>query len=334
MNHRDLLHEGEVIFQSFPYQMKDIELIKGDGGSRKAVWKVTTPKGEFALKRSHYPLEKLLFSIYAQRYVHEKGARVPKVLNANDNKPYVNKSGIIYMAYPWLPNSRNPDFAIQDDLRETLKGLALFHRASEGYVPPVTCNENWLLDKGMVSYHTLYQEALNMYEQAKGLGDERKKVLLQYLPYSFQLIEDAIWQLERAGYEQVLRMAREKRFLTHEDFGPPNALMAGNKGYVIDMDGTAYNLPIRDFQKIAFQMFKKHGINSTDLRQMISWYEQESPLSWEQKKIMIAEMTIPTYFFGVLRAMLSGRRNISARKIDEVIQFEKSKEAVLRDIRL
>jgi CotS family spore coat protein len=328
-----LLKEATTILQKYPYEIKDIEVIQGEG-ERKALWKVNTQKGEIALKRSHYPLEKLLFSVYGHIYVLERGARVPQVILSKEKLPYVKTGNTVYTAYQWFPNSRNPDFNVKDDLKETVKALALFHQASKGYVPPVSCKEKWRMGKGIKTYQDLYKEITDMQENIKGLKDERRTLLLNYIPRTQKLIEDAVRQLEILEYDKVLYMARKQRYLTHEDFGEPNALMVGNKGYVIDVDGMAYNLPTRELQKMIIKGFRKHGMNGGLLKEIVSWYEGENPLSSEQKKIMLIEMSIPSHLFRFIRAMLYKGEDVSVRELAKVIEHENQKESVLQNIRL
>ncbi|MCF6093322.1 CotS family spore coat protein [Microaerobacter geothermalis] len=327
-----LLEEGKKVFEHFPYNMKHIRVIQGEG-SRKILWKVSTNQGDIALKRSHYPLEKLLFSIYGQMYVLDKGARVPRVLKSKKNIPYVQVGERVYTAYNWFRNSRNPNFQNKLEFRETIRGLALFHKTSEGYVPPVQCEEKWRLGKGIRSYQSLYQDVGAMVEEVKGLSEECKKAVGNYLPSSLRILEVAIKKLEEVGYDKLLKKAREKRNLTHEDFGEPNALMVGNKGYVIDLDGMAYNLPIRELQKMIIKGFRKHGINENLFKEIVSYYEQENPLSTELKKVMVIEMMIPSHLFRVLRTMIGKGESVSPRTLEKIIQFEKQKQNVLENIR-
>ncbi len=325
-----LYEEANRVLEEYPLKAKSLQVLSGEG-SRKALWHVATSQGEYVLKRSHYPLEKILFSIYGQLYILDKGARVPPMIMTRDGLPYVNKDDTIYMMYQWFPEARNPVFTQKEDLKQTLMALALFHRTLEGYIPPVECNKNWSVGKGT---HT-YEKMINRMIEVNTLGKKdqlgTKNQLFEFLPKTIERSMKIVERLKQTGLDDAIQEVHDRRLLTHEDFGEPNALILGNNGYVIDIDGLAYNLPSRDLARIIIKAIRKQGVSARNIQKMIDWYELENPLYKREKEILFLEMAFPSQFLRILHSDLRDGK-MTVRNYSKVIAFEEKKRTLLQQL--
>lgn len=327
------LEEAEKILTSYPINVTKLKVFQGEEGDKKALWRISSPQGEFLLKRSHYPLEKILFSIYGQMYILAKGARVPPIILNTDGLPYVNRDGIVYIVYKWFPEARNPDFRQKNDLKQTLITLGQFHHACEGYIPPVHCSEKWRTGSGTRDYEKMNHRFIQLNQNPDKTKSKYGSVVLEYLPKAIERGQQVIYKLHKLGFDQAILSVHKKRLLTHEDFGEPNALIVHSKGYVIDMDGLAYNLPTRELAKIMIKGLRKHGIDEQQFHRMLKWYCEENLLSSKDKEIMLLEMSFPHQFMRLINNAHK-KGGASERDFAHVVQFEEEKSKLLKRIEL
>ncbi len=327
-----LYEEAKRILPSYPLQVTKLKLFQGEG-SKKALWRISSPQGEYLLKRSHYPPEKILFSIYGQLHCLEKGARVPAIMKTKDGLPYVNNNGTVYIIYEWFPNARNPVFAQKEELKQTVIALAQFHRTLEGYIPPVVCNEKWRIGKGTRGYEKSINRMFELLQTLKKNKSNNYKHLIDYLPVAINQSKQILDNLNQTGFDEAIHTVRTRRLLTHEDFGAPNALIVDQKGYVIDIDGLAYNLPSRELAKIIIKGIRKQGFKVDTVKKIIKWYEQENPLTQQEMEIMLLEMSFPHQFIRIINSDLRDGM-ISIRNYSKVIEFEDRKRNLLASVQL
>lgn len=327
-----LYEEARSVLPYYPLHVTSLRLLQGEG-DKKALWHISSSQGEFVLKRSHYPLDRILFSIYGQLYILERGAKVPPILKTTDGLPYVNKHGTIYIMYTWFPNARNPDFSQNEDLKQTLITLAKFHRTLEGYVPPVQCYEKWRIGKGVRGYEKTINQMMQIYKEFKKDKSNNKPIVVDYFPTIIDESKQIVNQLQLARFDEAIYNVRKRRRLTHEDFGEPNALIVKQQGYVIDIDGLAYNLPSRELARIILKGIRKQGFKTSSVQQIIDWYGQENPFSRQELEIMLLEMSFPNQFLRLLNSDIRNG-NISARDYAKVFEFEEKKRHLLAKIQL
>lgn len=329
---QSLYDEANRVLPAYPLRVHHINILQGEG-SRKALWRVSSAQGEYLLKRSHYPLEKILFSIYAQLFVLKKGTRVPPILRAYDGLPYVHLDGTTYIVYKWLPEARNPDFAQKEDLKQTIIALGQFHKSLEGYIPPIACEENWREGKGTADYIKLIRHLNRLSVTFKKEKKGNYANIIEYFPKVIHRSEKLLERLQEVGFDSIIEEVRQRRLLTHEDFGAPNALIVRDTGYVIDIDGLAYNLPSRDLGRVILKGMRKQGMKESQIQQMIRWYDSENRLTKQEQEIMLLEMSFPHQLLRVAHSDLR-EGNISSKKYQRVIEFEDLKYSLLSRMKL
>lgn len=324
---KQLFAEAQQVLGSYPFSSARLRILSAEG-SRKALWHVATSEGEYVLKRSHYPLAKILFSIHGQLYAIKNGARVPPIIMTKDDLPYTLHEDKVYMLYQWFPEARNPIFTQKEDLKQTLNALALFHRALEGYVPPVDCLESWRVRKGTHSYEKSIQRMIEINALSKQETVSARNPIFAYLPKAIVRAIKVVERLKKAGLDDVIQEVHSRRLLTHEDFGEPNALMIGQKGYVIDIDGLSYNLPSRDLGKIITRGIRRRGLTVNEVEQIVDWYSLEYPLSKTDREILYLETLFPMQILRVLHKDLK-EGPITTKNYAKVVEFEERKRALL-----
>ena len=105
------------------------------GMSGAQFWRITTPRGELALRRwppEHPSPERLRFIHTVLAHAAQNGVMfLPVPIAGRNNQTFVEESGHFWELMPWLPGTadyeRNPSV---DKLRAALRALAKFHIAA------------------------------------------------------------------------------------------------------------------------------------------------------------------------------------------------------------
>lgn len=319
--------------EPYPYRPIKIKLIKG--GGRKLVWMVQTKNGIICLKRLHHPVDMALFSHAAQKYAKKKGARVPAVLLTKKGQLFHEMDGWVYAAYEWIPGSYNPDFHKPQELKETIRGLAKFHVATKGYTPPKGAMFKSEIDRSLNQYKLMHNQLVEMDNMAKsGKFDKTfSKLYRKHFDKAMAQMKRCLSILENVNYPKLVEKIKNEKWLCHLDFGPPNALMSRGKGYVIDIDGVAYDLPVLELSHLLIKISRDYNRWSPDLiKTPIRWYEAKNPLGSEQKQILRADLEAPKTFHNVAKAYFYKGSKISPMKLERAIRTDSDRQKALRAV--
>jgi spore coat protein I len=311
---------GRSVMGHYSVTPSKIEVIQR--GEMKTVWKVTAREGLYCLKRLRHPLEKMRFSIQAQAFLADKGALVPKIIKTKAGELYVVREQQVFVLYEWL-EGKSPRFGVEAELKESVKGLARFHQASRGFVPPVPCRESTKWGK----WPDHYQQMLSRCEewsQSKQFPALRK-VLSAYLDDILKQGRTAQTLLQQSIYPKWIRSDKQKG-LCHQDYGEGNALLTKQGAVVIDLDNVTYDLPIRDMRKIILkQMSDKGGWDPALYTKIVSWYTAVNPLSQEELRVLHIDCLFPYKFHDTAKNPFLKQKQTPASDLKIVGEMERKK---------
>lgn len=322
-----LISLAHKVLSSYSIQPKEIRIIQS--GGMKTVWKVRSTQGTYCLKRLRRPLEKVHFSIQAQHHLASKKANVPSIIKTKTGELFVENKEQVFVLYDWIPG-KDLKFTKASHLRKAVEGIAKFHIASKGFVPPVSCLEStkW----GRWPHH--YESMLERFKQWKA-SKKQPKVAGVFHKNVDEMInngEKALKLLNNSYYPTWLTIEKEKG-LCHQDYGEGNALLLNNDVTVLDLDGATYDLPHRDLRKIIIkQMSEKGKWDPSICKNIISWYTAIHPLSTEQLKVLYIDCFFPHEFHATAKNPYHKNKSISASELDEAVNMEKSKAKHLKKI--
>lgn len=309
---------------------KNITVVQGNG--IKTVWKVNDTQGNLTcLKRLRQNKEKALFSVSAQKYMHDKNAKVPGVYPTRDHQYLVEYKGQIFVLYQWL-EGKYLSLNVKEHLAKALGGLASFHLDSAGYEPPPDCRLSTKLGKWPHHYQSIAKRFAVWTEQAaKNTQDQTARVFLENVDFFADLAQKASELLDHSFYQDwVLQLLATQKILCHQDYGEGNALWNERGVYVIDLDGVTFDLPVRDLRKIIFKVMGSRGQWDPQLLQnILMWYEQVNPLTEAQRRVVWIDLLFPHQFHDTAKNPFHKHKPISPSKLLKVCQCERSKIDIL-----
>lgn len=321
-----LIKLGLYLIQNWDLQVKSIQVIQGN--QMALVWKLETNKGYLCLKRLHRPEKKAKFSIHAQHYLAQKGFRVPSIHKNKNEKLYTKFQSFLFVLYDWIEGTHF-DLEIKEDLEMVMRGLAAYHKESVGYIPPRGTDIFSKLGKLPVHYIKRCQQLESWKLIAlTQLNDPFSKV---YLNEINQFIEDGkeiLLNLEKSHYFNWVEKIKKSPNLCHQDYGTGNTLR-GNDGeiWIIDLDTTSFDLPIRDLRKMIVPMLDTTtSWNELTFNIMLNAYESITPLTSEQKHIMLIDMLFPYELYDVVRDKFIRQTAFSEKELIDAMEYERIKK--------
>ncbi len=315
---------------------KTLITAKSDKGG--AIWKIETDKGPRSLKLLHRKPIRSLFSIGAQDYLVRQGGRVPELIKTKEGALYVEKGGKLWIVTDWI-ESLTPASKDLAGARVLCFGLGEFHRHTQGYIPPIGSQKASRLFHWPAYYRKIISKINWFNHIAKAYDDiPGSQSLLSAIGIFEQQALDALSLLEQSSYAQMVSKGEEHWGLVHQDYGWSNGQLGPDGLWVIDLDGVAYDLPIRDLRKLISGTMDDMGKwDITWIRGMVDAYHQANPLDEETYEILLNDLAFPNEFYKGMNEMLFDPirflSNDLERNIQHLLLLEKTKGLTLAELK-
>ncbi len=328
----------EVLLQyDFSIQSMQVITTKSDKGG--AIWKIETSSGPKSLKLLHRRPARSLFSLGAQEYLVEvQGARVPAIIKTKDGNNYVEAGGKLWFVAEWI-ESLTPATKDLEGAKQLCYALGEFHRLSKGYEPPKQAEIASRLHKWPKSF----EKVIDKMDWFRNIAHA-----YQELPASSHLLsvvdvfeQQAIRSLERLNQSSYLDFVKEGNAnwgLVHQDYGWSNGQMGANGMWIIDLDGVAYDLPIRDLRKlISGTMADEYRWDTTWVREMIKAYHESNPINAQLYELLMIDLSLPNEFYKNIKEVVYEPELFlneqTIQLIQTIVDIDQTKWPVLEEIK-
>lgn len=324
-----LIKLGLFLLQNWDIHVKSIQVIQGN--QMALVWKLETDKGILCLKRLHRPEKKAKFSIHAQDFLAKKGFRVPSIHTNKNKKLYTKFQSFLYVVYDWILGTPF-DFEVKEDLEMVMGGLAFYHKESIGYLPPPDVDTFSKLGKLPIHYTKRIQQLESWKIIAKSQStDSFAQIYLKEIDYFIEEGKKILTDINKSNYQSWVEAVNKKPNLCHQDYGTGNTLR-GLDGdiWIIDLDTTSFDLPIRDLRKMIVPMLDSTSTwNDETFYTMLDAYESITPLTDEQKRIMFIDMLFPYELYDVIRDKFIRKSPFTEKEIVDAMEYERIKNRAI-----
>lgn len=277
----------------------------------RAVTKIETDKGTFALKVVSHKPEKLQFIYEAQEHLYNNGFQdLPRFVKTLDGRPFVEIEDGLLLLNTWLDgeesNVRDPE-----QLKQIVQLQARFHQASRGFAPSVdaTIKTRWA---GWIErFEEELADIVNMYERLKDHEpqNELETVFLQTVEPMLEMAQTGVKLLKESPYLDVLRRERRLRGFVHGDFTYHNFIRSSDGVMqVIDFDYCAHELRVHDFARFMRKMLRRTNWSAEVGNSILQTYHEIDPLFEDELQVLKAVLYFPQrYWRAVERGFLSHR---------------------------
>lgn len=287
------------VMGQYDMRVSSMVLITSKPDKGGAIWRIDTDKGPRSLKVLHRIPSRSLFSIGAQQYLVEQGARVPALIPTMENENYVEAGGKLWIVTDWI-EPMQPVSKIDLEGASTLcYGLGEFHRLSKGYIPPARAGKSSRLYTWPKYYEKMIAKIGWFRDIASAYNEfPSSQQLLNVVDEFERQAREALERLHASKYFSMTAMGEPHWGLVHQDYGWSNGQMGPGGIWVIDLDGVAYDFPLRDLRKLITSTMDDMGIwDMAWIRGMIGAYHEANPMDREMFELLCLDMAFPNEFY-------------------------------------
>lgn len=284
----------------------------------RAVVKVETNKGTYALKKVDYSPEKLNFIYEAQEHLWKNGFQnQSRWLVTKSGKPFFEiDNGQYYYLNNWI-NGMESDIKELDQLIEMMELQATLHRSSLGFTPSSNAEINSKWEVLESDFESDIAKLRNLYKQVK-IGPETD-IALAYLKTAekaIRMAETGLELLKASAYKEVLNQAIDEMGFVHGDFVYHNFIRSDEgKMHVIDFDFCVQNLRVRDLAVFLMSLMHRADWDVVLNEKILKAYHKVYPLTEEELKILKAIMHFPKHYWRVVMRGFITERYTSKKTI-------------------
>ena len=330
---------GVEVLKEYDLQVSNMQVVTTKPDKGGAIWKIETNAGPKSFKLLHRRPTRSMFSLGAQKYlVEEQEARVPAIIKTKNGEEYVEAGGKLWFVAEWIETLA----PVSKDLvgaKQLCYALGEFHRLSKGYVPPSKAEIASRLHKWPKSYEKIYSK-MNWFRTVALAYEEMpaSQALLNVVDMFQEQAKKSIEDLNQSQYFEMVNEGNAHWGLVHQDYGWSNGQMGPNGMWIIDLDGVAFDLPIRDLRKlISGTMSDLYGWDATWVREMIQSYHEANPISPELYEVLMIDFSLPNEFYKNIKEVLYEPElfltEATIQLIQSIVDLEQSKWATLDEIR-
>lgn len=333
----DELAQQVLTYYNLEIYTKTLITSKPDKGG--AIWKIETDKGPRSLKLLHRKPKRSLFSVGAQEYIVKNGGRVPELIKTKEGALYVEKGGKLWIVTDWI-ESLTPASKDLSGAQALCYGLGEFHRSSRGYTLPTGSQRASRLYKWPAYYQKIITKIGWFRNVAEAYSDiPSSQVLLSNINAFERQALDVLTFLKQSSYTQLVSRGEEHWGLVHQDYGWSNGQLGAGGLWVIDLDGVAYDLPIRDLRKLISGTMDDLGRWDVPwIRGMISAYHDANPIDRETYEILLNDLAFPNEFYKHINEMLYDPVNFLTNNLEKIMShlnlLEETKASALAELAL
>lgn len=214
----ELLAIADQVMSRYDMQVSGMTFITAKPDKGGAIWRIETDRGPRSLKQLHRPAPRSLFSVGAQEYLHEQGARVPALIRSKDGVPYVERDGKLWIVTEWVEPLYPASKIDLEGAGALCYGLGEFHRHTKGYVPPKGAQKASRLYRWPKTYAKVATKIgwIRIIAQAYAEMDA-SGLLLSVVDQYEQQARDAYDRLMRSPYPRLVERGEQAWGLAHQD---------------------------------------------------------------------------------------------------------------------
>jgi CotS family spore coat protein len=327
------------VLKDYDFSVQSMQIVTTKSDKGGAIWKLETNTGPKSLKLLHRVPSRSLFSLGAQEYLVEvQKARVPAIIKTKNGENYVEAGGKLWFVAEWI-ESLIPVSKDLEGAKHLCHALGEFHRLSQGYTPPQNAEVASRLSKWPKNYEKTV-EKMDWFRNLAIAYEEMpaSATLLSVVDEFERQAKLSLEQLQHSNYFDLIEKGNTFWGLVHQDYGWSNGQMGDNGMWIIDLDGVAYDLPIRDLRKlISGTMSDLFSWDATWVREMIQSYHEANPISEDLYDILMIDLSLPNEFYKNIKEVVYDPELFlneeTKQLIQTIVNIDQTKWPVLEEIK-
>ncbi|MFC0471809.1 CotS family spore coat protein [Halalkalibacter kiskunsagensis] len=297
---------AQKVLTHYDLSVSNLEVVTTKADKGGLIWKMETDKGPYSLKILHRRPGRSQFSLGAQEYlVKEKQAKVPPLFQTKNGENYIEMGGKLWFVAEWI----EPLYQVANDIEGAkllCHALGEFHHLTKGYVPPKGSENPSRLYRWPKSYEKVLKK-MSWFRNIATVYPEMpaSQAILTHVDMFEEQARNALSQLEQSAYYNLVARGNTAWGLVHQDYGWSNGQMGPDGMWIIDLDGVAYDLPIRDLRKLITGQMDDMGVWDVEyMKGMIEAYHEANPIEDELYEILLIDMSLPNEFYKNIKELV------------------------------
>lgn len=315
----------------------EIDSIKPSRG----VYLLKTNRGVKCLKKINYGTQKLLFVYGAKEHLIKNGFdRLDKYCLNIDGNPYAVVNEDIYTLSEWI-EGRECDFYSEEDIKLASRNLADMHIASKGYEPI----ENSKLKTDLGRWPYLMEKRIKSFDRMRDMCRKKNNKTpfdlsyIKNMDFYKQLGKRAVEVMERSSYFDICRVTEEEKGFCHHDYTYHNIIIdKDNRVNIIDFDYCKKEVRAYDISAFMIKVLKKAEWNIKYANIIIDAYNEVSPLSTDEYRVLFSFLLFPQRFWRLSNRFYYNEVNWSQstfnNKIEELSAESENYNKFIEDFKL
>jgi CotS family spore coat protein len=332
---------AQKVMSRYNMKVNNMTLITAKSDKGGAIWKIDTNHGPRSLKVLHRAPERSLFSVGAQEYLVKQKARVPALIPTKKGKQrYTQAGGKLWIVTDWEESLIPASKIDLTGAQELCYGLGEFHRLSRGYVEPKGAYHASRLYRWPKTYDKVLTKIGWFRTIAQTYSDlPASRTLLQVVDKYEEQARQAIQLLEQSPYTQLTQRGEAQWGLVHQDYGWSNGQPGRGGIWIIDLDGVAFDLPVRDLRKLITSTMDDMGMwDVTWMRGMIDAYSKACPIESELYEVLLIDMALPNELYKNIKEIVYDPTTFMTTELEPLLQrleiSESTKWSALKELGL
>lgn len=297
---RDILSDYNLnlkLFNIMGFDVHDIAPVRN-------VFRITTQKGMYSLKRVIYEKEEIDFIMSAVEHLKQNGFQnVMDYMPREGGSMFYEYDGEKYYLTKWI-DGRELDYLNPLDLQAAAKLLGQLHTASQGFDTSAVPASRNMLGMWPKNFKDRILEMKEMKFRAllKRAREDFDRIFLDFVDMCLEDGNRALKLLADSPYEALVDKAKEERGFIHHDYAHHNLIQSfDGKLYVLDFDYCAIDVRVHDLGSLIIRNMKKTGWDIDRALYIIESYNKVSAVSNDELKVLVPFFLFPQDFWQISR---------------------------------
>nr|WP_148505372.1 CotS family spore coat protein [Paenibacillus beijingensis] len=326
------------VSELYEMRVNAMTLITSKPDKGGAIWKIETDRGPRSLKVLHRKPPRSLFSVGAQEYLVNQGAKVPGLIATKEGSLYVEAGGKLWIVTDWIEPLAPVSKIDLEGAAALCYGLGEFHRFSKGYIHPHSAQKS----SRVYGWPKYYEKIIAKIGWFRDIAEAYREFpassrLLGVVDEFERQARENYGRLLESGYSKIISIGEPYLGLAHQDYGWSNGQLGPGGIWVIDLDGVSYDLVIRDLRKLITSTMDDMGTWDIGwIRGMIDAYHQANPIDRETFEVLLIDMAFPNEFYKHVKEIVFDPETFISMELDmvldRVLMAESTKMQVLAEL--
>jgi CotS family spore coat protein len=264
------------------------------------VWRVATPSGVFALKRTRQqPSQIIHLARFFDRLNKAGFTCVMTLWKTLSGEPFTHIDNEYYLFSPWIEGD-NPDFTNRRQLDKVVKLYGRFHRISEAISSPHETGNRVDETAASIRNDFLRKKSflMEMADYLRTMANPNRidRHLLKWSGHFIRQADFCIEQLARLAPDE-LHHTTIGLGLCHNDPAPGNIIIRNRELYLIDFELASFDPFIQEAAKLMVRVLQANQWPADLIPAILAAYESERKLSMAEVRVLPYLCAFPRGFW-------------------------------------